>query len=137
MSDDCIFCKIIRGEIPSSKIYEDKDFFAFLDIRPINKGHSLIIPKVHCKGILDFPRAEETDFLEVIKKVAGAVVKAVDADGFNLGMNTGAAAGQIVFHAHMHIIPRFEGDGLKSWPHKELSREEMDETHKRILSALK
>ncbi|MBN2141940.1 HIT family protein [Candidatus Woesearchaeota archaeon] len=136
MSQDCIFCKIVKGEIPSQKIYENKDFFAFLDIKPINKGHALIVPKVHCENILDFPKAEETDFIETIKVVAKALVKATGADGFNVGMNNGEAAGQVVLHAHMHIIPRFKGDGLHTWPHKEFSKEEMDELHRKVLNEL-
>jgi len=133
---ECIFCKIIRGEIPCSKVYEDKEFLAFLDIRPINKGHTLIIPKVHCKNLLDFPKSEETDLFEFIKKMATAVVKATSADGFNLGMNNGKAAGQIVHHAHLHIIPRFDNDGLESWPHKQYSESEMQEVQKKIIGFL-
>ena len=133
---DCIFCKIIRGEIPCSKIYEDKEFLAFLDIKPINKGHVLVIPKVHCKNLLDFPRAEETDLVEFIKKVAAAVIKATKADGFNLGMNNGEAAGQIVHHAHFHIIPRFHNDGLQNWPHKQYAEGEMQQLQKKIVGFL-
>ncbi|MBU1854521.1 MAG: HIT family protein, partial [Nanoarchaeota archaeon] len=105
--DDCLFCKIVKGEISSAKVYEDDEFFAFLDIKPVNKGHTLVVPKHHCRNLLDFPKAEETDLMEFLKKVANAVVKAVGADGFNLGMNNEAAAGQVIFHAHFHIIPRF------------------------------
>jgi histidine triad (HIT) family protein len=133
---DCIFCKIVRGEIPSSKIYEDNEFLAFLDIKPINKGHALVIPKEHCKNLLDFPKAEETDFIEFIKKVSRAVVKTTNADGFNLGMNNGRAAGQIVMHAHIHIIPRFSDDRLVSWPHKEYAEGEIQEMQKKIISFL-
>lgn len=134
--EDCIFCKIVKGEIPCSKIYEDKEFLAFLDIKPINPGHALIVPKIHCKNLLDFPKAEETDLMEFIKKVAGAVVKAVNADGFNLGLNNGEAAGQIIHHAHFHIIPRFSNDGFRHWPHKEYKENEMDEVQKKIKSFL-
>jgi histidine triad (HIT) family protein len=133
---DCIFCKIIQGKIPCSKILEDNDFLAFMDIRPINKGHVLIVPKAHCTNILDFPRAEETDLVEFMKKVAKAVVKATGADGFNLGMNNGPAAGQVVMHAHFHIIPRFKGDGLASWPHKEYLPGEIDSLRDKIASFL-
>lgn len=133
---DCIFCMIIKGEIPCSRIYEDKEFLAFLDIKPINKGHTLVIPKAHCKNLLDFPKAEETDLLEFIKKVASAVVKATNADGFNLGMNNGKAAGQVIHHAHFHIIPRFNNDGLHNWPNKDASKEELEQTQKKIVSFL-
>ncbi|HHE36190.1 MAG TPA: HIT family protein [Candidatus Woesearchaeota archaeon] len=134
--ENCVFCKIVRGEIPCSKVYEDKEFLAFLDIKPINKGHTLVVPKTHCKNLLDFPRAEETDLVEFIKKVAGAVVKAVNAEGFNLGMNNGSVAGQVIEHAHFHIIPRFSDDGLKHWPHKEYKEGEMEEIAEKIKSCL-
>jgi histidine triad (HIT) family protein len=136
MKQDCIFCKIAGGEIPSRMILESKDFYAFMDINPVNEGHSLVIPKEHCENILDFPKAEETDLIEFIKKVAAAVTKAVNADGFNLGMNNGKAAGQLVFHAHFHIIPRFESDGLHPWPHKIIASQAMEEIHQKIIKNL-
>ena len=134
---DCIFCKIIKGEIPAAKVLEDKEFLAFLDIRPINKGHALVIPKIHCKNFLDFPKQEETDFLAFTKKVAAAVIKATGADGFNLGMNNGEAAGQVIHHAHFHIIPRFHNDGLQNWPHKQYAEGEIAELQKKIIEFLK
>jgi len=134
---DCIFCKIVRGEIPANKVLEDNEFLAFLDIKPISKGHALLIPKVHCKNLLDFPRTEETDLMEFLKKIATAVVKATNADGFNLGMNNGRAAGQVIHHAHFHIIPRFENDGLHSWPNHDASKEELEEVQEKIKSFLK
>jgi histidine triad (HIT) family protein len=152
LEKDCIFCKIVRGEIPANRIYEDKEFLAFLDIKPISKGHTLVIPKHHCKNLLDFPKsaseklagsenlrflkAEETELLELIKKVASAVVKATNADGFNLGMNNGKAAGQVIHHAHFHIIPRFDNDGLHNWPNKDTSKEELEQVQKKIVSFL-
>lgn len=135
--NNCIFCKIVAGTIPSNKILESKDFFAFLDIKAINPGHCLVIPKKHCENLLDFPKSEETDFMEFTKKVAKAVTSAVGADGFNLGMNNGAAAGQVVFHAHMHIIPRFNGDGLAHWPGSDVSKEELNALQKKILEKIK
>jgi histidine triad (HIT) family protein len=132
--EECIFCKIAKGDIPCMKIAESKDFLAFLDIKPTAKGHTLVIPKHHCENILDFPKAEETDFVEFIKKVSAMVKKGVNADAFNLGMNNGPEAGQVVFHAHMHIIPRFKGDALKSWPNKDVPKEELEQTHKKIIS---
>jgi len=134
--NDCIFCKIVKGEIPCSKIYEDKEFLAFLDIRPINLGHALVIPKIHCTNLLDFPKSEEADLMEFIKKVAKAAVKATGAEAFNLGMNNGSAAGQVVMHAHMHIIPRFSNDGLHNWSHREIPQEQMQAIQKKIISFL-
>jgi histidine triad (HIT) family protein len=136
VEDECIFCKIIKGELSCAKILEDNEFLAFMDIRPINKGHVLVIPKIHCRNLLDFPQAEETDFIEFVKKVSMAVMKATSADGFNLGMNNGQAAGQVVEHAHFHIIPRFMNDNLVSWPHKEYAEGELEEMQKLIITFL-
>ncbi|MFH0869906.1 MAG: HIT family protein [archaeon] len=137
MNEDCIFCKIVQGKIPCWKIHEDKDFLAFLDIHPISSGHALIVPKKHCENILDFPKSEESDLIELIKKVAKAVVAATGADGFNVGLNNGEAAGQVIHHAHFHIIPRFDGDGLSSWPNKEYKKGEIDEMQKKIKNFLR
>lgn len=130
---DCLFCKIIKGEVPSTKIYEDDEFYAFLDLHPINRGHTLVIPKKHCRNLLDFPKSEETDLMEVLKKVANAVKQGVNADGFNIGMNNGKAAGQIIYHAHFHVIPRFKNDGLKSWPNKDYKEGQMEKVKEEII----
>lgn len=114
---DCIFCKIIAGEIPCDKVYEDGEVLAFLDISPVNKGHTLVVPKEHYVDLVECPEDRAEHLIRVVKKVGQAVLKAVEADAFNVGLNNGAAAGQIVNHAHFHVIPRFNGDGLKSWPH--------------------
>jgi len=116
MKQDCVFCKIVAGEIPSSKIYEDKNSLAFLDISPINKGHTLLIPKEHYEDLFDFPEDKLKEFSVTLKKVSKVVLSGVKADGLNIGMNNKSAAGQIVFHAHFHLIPRYKNDGLKSWP---------------------
>lgn len=135
--DDCIFCKIARGEIPAEKIYEDKDVLAFLDIKPTNKGHTLIIPKEHYETILDIPDTTLKKLIVVIKKLSKAVFKGTTADGFNIGMNNYKAAGQFVMHAHFHIMPRYEKDGLVEWGRKEYSDgEEIKETAKKIKSLL-
>jgi histidine triad (HIT) family protein len=133
---DCLFCKIANKEHPSTIIYEDDEFLAFLDLYPINPGHTLVIPKKHCQDFLDFPKAEETDLMEFMKKVARAVKKGTHADGFNIGLNSGKAAGQAIFHAHFHIIPRFDNDGLSSWPNKEYKEGQMEEIAKRITKML-
>jgi histidine triad (HIT) family protein len=111
----CIFCKIVAGEIPSHKVYEDDDVLAFLDITPVNPGHTLVIPKHHYENLLDLPEAEAQKLLSVIKKIAPAIMGAVGAKGFNLGLNNGVSAGQVVGHVHFHIIPRLENDGRQLW----------------------
>lgn len=117
--EECIFCKIINKEIPSDIIYETDEVVAFLDVRPITKGHTLVIPKKHSQDLL----SADDDVLKALivgcKKLASAVVTATGAAGFNLSVNTSPAAGQVVFHTHFHIIPRFADDGLKPWPHSE------------------
>lgn len=114
--DDCIFCKIIAGEMPSHKLYEDDDVVVILDIYPVNPGHSLIMPKKHYRTLLETPIEELQKLTEVMKKVSPAILKAVDTDSCNFLNNNGRAAGPHVFHTHWHVIPRFPTDGLKHWP---------------------
>lgn len=113
----CIFCRIVKGELPSTRVYEDDHVLAFLDINPIAKGHLLVIPKGHYATLLDIPEDLFSAIMPVIAKLGKAVMAATGAAGFNCLQNNFPASGQIVFHAHWHIIPRFEGDGLKHWPH--------------------
>lgn len=134
--NDCIFCKIINGEIPSSKVYEDDNVVAFLDLHPTNPGHTLVVPKVHCDALLDCAPEVLFNMTRTAQKVASAVVKAVGADGFNLGVNNGRAAGQIIFHLHMHIIPRDANDGLRPWGHKDYAAGEMENMAEKIKKEL-
>jgi histidine triad (HIT) family protein len=134
--DNCIFCKIVNNQIPCSKIFENEKIMAFLDLSPVNKGHALVIPKEHHKDLLDMPEATLSELTKAAKKVAKAVVKATKADGFNIGQNNGKAAGQIVFHFHLHVIPRFENDGLVPWPQGKYEEGEMDRLAKEISSIL-
>lgn len=113
--NDCIFCKIVVGEVPSEKVYEDSQVLAFLDISPITKGHVLIIPKGHYKDLIDVPAEVLCQVMTIAKKLAPQIVQAVGADAFNIGINNGKASGQVVFHVHVHIIPRSEYDNLKNW----------------------
>ncbi|MBW3012313.1 HIT family protein [Candidatus Woesearchaeota archaeon] len=114
--DECIFCKIAKKEIPADVIYEDSNVMAFLDIMPISKGHALVIPKKHSENILDIGEEDLKKLIVGIKKTAKAVLKGTGAEGINVSMNNNRAAGQLVFHTHFHIIPRFSDDGLKHWP---------------------
>ncbi len=117
---NCIFCKIVAKEIPADIIYEDADVIAFLDLHPVNRGHSLVVPKTHSENILSMTDANLAVIMPVMKKIAIGVVEATGAAGFNLHVNTGKTAGQAVFHTHLHIIPRYAEDGLKLWPHTEV-----------------
>lgn len=132
MKDDCLFCKIINGEVPCHRIYENDKVLAFLDIGPVNKGHALVIPKEHHVNLLDMPDDILAEVAIASKKVANAVIEAVGADGCNIGKNNGAAAGQVIFHAHMHIIPRFKGDGLEHWPSGKYEEGEAEEIKEKI-----
>ncbi len=134
--EDCIFCKIAKGEIPCSKVYENDKVLAFLDIAPVNKGHVLVIPKEHYKDLLAMPDNVLAEVAKVGKKVAKAVMKVTGAAGFNLGQNNGKTAGQVVMHFHLHIIPRFEDDGLTLWPQGKYEGKEMDEIAEKISSLL-
>lgn len=118
MSPDCIFCKIIAGQIPCYLVAESDNFLAFLDINPINVGHTLVVPKVHYENILDTPLELLGDAMKMCKSIARVIKEELGADGINVGMNNFPAAGQAVFHTHFHVIPRFLNDGLKPWPHK-------------------
>ena len=134
--EDCIFCKIVKGEIPCSKIYEDDKILAFLDINPVHKGHTLVIPKEHYEGIIDMPDETLGELAKAAKKISKAVKKATGVNGFNIVQNNGADAGQDVFHFHLHIIPRLKGDGLGRWPHQKFPDEEMTGIKKAITNAL-
>jgi len=111
MSEDCIFCSIVAGEIPSRTIYEDDDVLAFLDATPLARGHTLVIPKEHHVTLADLPDELSATLGDRLVKLTPAVETAVDADASTVAFNNGEAAGQEVPHVHGHIIPRFEGDG--------------------------
>lgn len=113
--NNCIFCKIIAGDIPAQKIYEDDKVVAFLDARPVNIGHTLVLPKAHYLSIYDTPDELLVALAPVLKRLSIAIKSAVAADGINIEMNNGPAAGQLVFHAHVHIVPRFNDDGFMHW----------------------
>jgi len=111
---DCIFCKIIDGSIPSNKVYEDEHVLAFMDVAPLTKGHTLLIPKQHVKDLLEMPEDVARNLYAAAPKIANAIKKAFNPVGLNTVNNNGAFAGQSVFHYHLHFIPRYdESDGLK------------------------
>jgi len=108
---NCIFCKIVKGEIPAAKVYENHKYLAFLDIGPVNPGHTLVIPKEHYEDLISTPDEILDGMLNDAKKIAKAILKAVNSDGFNLVINNGKVSGQLVPHLHIHIMPRFPNDG--------------------------
>lgn len=135
--DECIFCKIINSSIPSVKVYEDADFLAFLDIHPVSPGHTLVIPKAHSDKLEDTPDEVVGRLYQLVKKLAKAVMIGTEATAYNLGLNNGVAAGQVVWHTHVHIIPRRKDDGLEPWGSHDYQGNEMDEIAKKIRAAIK
>ena len=133
---DCLFCKIISGEIPATKIYEDETTLAFLDINPVNPGHTLIIPKKHSRNIFDIEKEDLITVTNNIQKIAKAIKKGLNPEGINILNNNEPVAGQIIFHTHFHIIPRFTGDGLKQWKGTTYSEGESKKVAKEIKAKL-
>ncbi len=122
----CIFCKIVGGEIPSFKIYEDNKVYAFLDINPVNAGHTLVIPKEHYIVLPQMPEALATHLMKVVKYLSGAIFEITGAHGINVFQNNGAAAGQEVPHVHFHIIPRFQDDkAIGEWKRNQIDPEKL------------
>ncbi len=131
--DNCIFCKIANGEIPSATLYEDEDFRVILDLGPASKGHALILPKEHAANLYELPDELAAKAMVVAKKVGSVLAKGLNCDGLNVVQNNGEAAGQTVFHFHIHLIPRFKGDEKQvklTWEPGELTDEVKEEVLK-------
>ncbi len=135
--EESIFAQIVSKKIPAHIVYEDDMVVAFLDIKPIHAGHTIVIPKQPARDIFDISKADWQHTAEVVRKLATSIKNAVKADGINLIMNNGTAAGQTVFYPHVHIIPRFEGDGIAVMPQRVSSYEEMQHTQADIIDAIK
>ena len=131
-----IFSKIIAREIPAHIVYEDDHVIAFLDINPVTPGHTLVVPKNEQPNLLASSEEDILQVMQVIRKIAPGIMKAVGADGFNTSFNTGEASGQSVFHTHAHIIPRFLNDGLIPWKHTKMTNEEFDKVADHIRASL-
>lgn len=134
MSDSCVFCKIIKGEIPCYKIYEDDHVIALLDIAPFEKGHTLVIPKCHVPHFTDLPVAELEPVMVAVQKMARRLMEKLPCDGFNLLQNNGACASQTVPHIHIHIIPRWNGgkEPMKWIPGAYKSQSEIQALYERL-----
>ena len=113
VNEDCVFCKIVSGEIKTKIVYDDNNFIGFLDINPRAEGHTVIIPKKHFRNLLDMPTSFGNEMLDAVKEVGLNLIKQGKGEGFNLIVNNEPASGQAVFHTHLHIIPRKKDDGLK------------------------
>ena len=126
--DNCIFCKIANGEIPSATLYEDEDFRVILDLGPATKGHALILPKNHIANLFEIPEDMDAKAFILAKKIAKKMKDVFGCDGVNIVQNNGVAAGQTVFHFHIHLIPRYEGDHAGvTWKPGTLTDEEREE----------
>lgn len=126
--DNCIFCKIMSGEIPSNTIYEDDTFKVILDVNPASKGHALILPKEHYANIYEIDEEVAARAMKLAKKLATHMTKVLDCDGFNILQNNGEVAGQTVFHFHIHLVPRYKdgkNDDILKWTHEEFTKEEL------------
>lgn len=133
----CPFCRIVRGEIPSSKVLETEDAVAFLDINPVNPGHVLLVPKSHHANLTELPEATAAHVGALVPRLCRAVQAASGAAGFHLIVNNGRAAGQTVNHGHWHIIPRNQHDAVHwPWPHNPCSPDELNQMKLRIEQAL-
>ena len=133
---DCVFCAIAAGRLPAAKILETPRVLAFLDIAPVHYGHTLVIPREHHETFLDLPDDLWLEMGQVSRRVARALQTALYARGFNIGMNNFDAAGQVVFHAHLHIIPRYLSDGLMLFPQGDYQSGDMEKVGQQLRKAL-
>lgn len=133
---NCVFCKIISGEIPAKKFYEDDQFCIILDAGPASKGHSLIIPKAHYTDLWELPEEIAAESMKLARRISAKMKAALGCDGFNLVQNNGYAAGQSVFHYHLHLIPRYEGEEkMLNWKVGEMPQEEQEEIRKMLAAS--
>lgn len=133
--NDCVFCKIIKGEIPSTGIYEDEAVKVFLNINPASRGHLLVIPKEHFENVLDCPDEILSHIIKISKKIAKLAKEKLGADAINIANNSGKEAGQEVFHLHFHVVPRYKNDGMKlDFIGKKDLKDDLEEIKKIIIS---
>ncbi len=134
--NDCLFCNIRKEETPSTKVYSDDHTYAFLDTNPVNPGHTLLIPKKHSDNLFDVDNETLQQLTLVLKKLSIAIKDGTKADGINVHINNEPAAGQVIFHTHIHIIPRFSDDDIKMWQGKKYKKGEIEEAVKKIKKQL-
>jgi histidine triad (HIT) family protein len=130
LAEQCVFCRIVRKELSASHVYEDDRTIAFLDFKPINEGHTLVVPRKHYENIHEISDEDVAYLFKTVKKVASVVKKGLNADGISIFQNNGRAAGQVVFHIHVHVIPRFGEQKMRQ--RQNATKEELDEVAERI-----
>ena len=133
---DCIFCKIIKGEIPSHQAYKDDKVMAFLDILPISPGHTIVVPKRHINDFESLTNEELSAMMQLVKNVGHAMLEGLGAKGYSFFLDNKSAANQHVPHVHFHIVPRVEGDGLERWPQSGYEDGQADKVIKKLTSKL-
>jgi len=134
--EDCLFCKIIKGDIPCYKVYEDQDVFAFLDIAPVSYGHTLVVPKKHYINLEEIPKEDLCQTIKAVKKIGKAIKYGMGKYGYNIQINNDPVAGQVIPHLHFHVIPRSEDDGLKLWPQSKYEGDDAEDVLKMIKRGL-
>lgn len=136
--DDCIFCKIVKGTVPSHKVFENAHTIAFLDISPCAVGHTLVIPKKHYKNMEDVPVQELSEVMKTVQIVGKACMKVLSAPAFNIHQSNNKPAGQVVFHLHFHVIPRFENDGMIfKWQVSENAKQQIPLVKEKMIKSFK
>ncbi len=134
---DCVFCKIVGGELPCYSVYNDMFAIAFLDIAPITKGHTLVLPRVHVKSLSELKKDEAAGLIFAVQRVSSGIMESVYPEGLNIFINQGEVAGQVVPHLHVHVVPRTTGDGLKFvTPRFEMSESDFKKLAKKITKAI-
>ncbi len=128
----CLFCEIVEGKVPSNKVYEDSKVLAFLDIAPVNHGHTLVIPKNHYKNMEEVPVDLLIHVVKIVKKIGKSLKDNLGVVGYNIAMNNDPVAGQVIPHLHFQIVPRNENDGLKLWPGEKYKNNEAEEIIEKI-----
>ncbi len=132
--NECLFCKIVQGEVPSKKVYENETTLAFLDINPISGGHTIVIPKNHYNTLGELPDKEINNLFQTVRETANLIYGNLNIDGYNIVMNNYSAAGQMIKHAHVHIIPRTQGDRLIKLeiPKEQAEEKELEKVREKI-----
>ena len=137
MVTDCVFCKIVKNEWPASCVYNDNEIMAFMDIKPLTLGHILVVPTIHYTNIHDFPSEKIGDLFRIVKKIADSIKLSLKADGIRIIQNNGKIAGQVIFHFHVHVIPKYDhSNSLISSIAIKNNRETLDEIAHRIRQLL-
>lgn len=137
MKINCIFCKIVRGDIPALKVYEDNYTLAFLDIAPVNPGHVLVISKFHAANLDDVDELMLAYMMRTVQKVGQAMRASLGVKGYNVIVNNGKVAGQLIDHTHIHVIPRYDKDGLTPWPQTKYKDDEARKIVAKIKAKIK